>query len=147
MWQICDRVSSVDVNSGWIGSRVHEFRSDVDERAERTEPIINDGDEILLIAAAGVPVSRAVYNAAQVRSSEWIEFGGRKVTNERIFITDIRTFPWPGFCLFGDLPQISLAICPHSPKTLRPFGRLCFLGFSNHRTKANKDADVQAKDR
>ena len=38
-------------------------------------PLNNDGDEILLIDADSVPVSRAAYNAAQVQSGEWIEFG------------------------------------------------------------------------
>jgi hypothetical protein len=38
-------------------------------------PLNNDGDEVLLLDADGVPVSRVTYTERQVRAGEWIEFG------------------------------------------------------------------------
>jgi len=43
-----------------------------------TLPLNNDGDSILLIDADGVPACRVIYSEQQVRSGEWIEFGGRR---------------------------------------------------------------------
>ena len=40
-----------------------------------TMSLNNDGDEVLLLDADGVPVSRATYTERQVRAGEWIEFG------------------------------------------------------------------------
>ena len=37
-------------------------------------PLNNDGDDVLLLDAGGVPVSRVTYIERQVRAGEWIQF-------------------------------------------------------------------------
>jgi len=70
-WKLLDRAGNKFQLSGKVAAgRAVTIRLD-----PPTMPLNNDGDEVLLLDANGVPVSRVGYTERQIRTGEWIEFG------------------------------------------------------------------------
>jgi hypothetical protein len=69
-WKLLDRAG----NKFQLAGKVAVGRAVTIRLDPPTMPLNNDGDEVLLLDADGVPVSRATYTERQVRAGEWIEF-------------------------------------------------------------------------